>query len=97
MPDLTFYGASDDLIECAGVVREEWNAEGAKLLVVCPDGRQAHVRVAYEDPGVWVVSYGPVEEDVPAPVGRLEVERYSARLTLDVPEKTTVHLLHLLP
>lgn len=91
MPELTFYGSSDDLIECEGVVSEEWNKEHGQFLVVCPDGRQAHVWLVYGDNGCWSVSYGLVGEDVPAPTGCIQHKTYTAVLTLDVPEKTTVH------
>jgi hypothetical protein len=96
MPELIISGASDDLVEIEGVLREEFDvpsSETINLLIVTPDANQAKVRVSYTRNGVWEIGYAPVDEDVSAPPGRIEVSGYTARLTLDVLEGTKVHRL----
>ena len=93
MAQLIFYGASDDLIEVEGVFEEEYPAEKGTFLVVAGDGRQAKVRVTYENEGCWSVATWPVDDDIAGFESRVEFDRYSARLILDVPEQTKVHPL----
>jgi hypothetical protein len=105
MPDLIFYGASDDLIEVEGVVSEEYNGEEALFIVESPDGEQkAYVRVLFEageGGGNWSVAIWPADEDIRSFEGRVDVRpahlnpgetyrAYSSRLTLEVPDGTAV-------
>lgn len=56
MTDLIIYGASDDLIEVEGVVRDEFYPpydKPAVLTVKVDDATHAMVRVEYDDTGTW--------------------------------------------
>lgn len=50
---LTIYGASDDLIEIEGDIRDEFSAYDLpdSAIIVCSDG--AAFRVRYDDDGCW--------------------------------------------
>lgn len=94
MPNLHIYGSSDDLIEFEGrngcSIYDEYNGADETFLIASNDGRQARVRVHFEDDGVWSISVAPVDEDIPGFKGDLWVERYSTHVSLDVPEHITV-------
>jgi hypothetical protein len=54
MSELTIYGASDDLIEVDGCIREEFNfypREDESLLIGVSDGTL--LRVRYDEDGIW--------------------------------------------
>lgn len=90
---LKFYGASDDLFEVEGAIREEIgcfnelgiyhlkSAEGEVLVVA-----------TYTDEGCWAIGLGQVEEGKPVPAWPVSFtmhERgYSVQLTIDVPDDT---------
>lgn len=90
---LKFYGASDDLFEVEGAIREEIgcfnelgiyhlkSAEGEVLVVA-----------TYTDEGCWAIGLGQVEEGAPVPAWPVSYsmhERgYSAQLTIEVPDDT---------
>jgi hypothetical protein len=88
---VTIYGASDDLIELEGDIREEFNAldldDGA--LLAFSDGTV--LRIGYSDNGVWrispVVSVGHVSIDQ-APED--DEDNYSDRAILTGPIKWVV-------
>lgn len=92
MPDLIFYGASDDLMEVEGVVSEEYPGDRGTFLVVS-NGAQVKVRLCYEDNGCWSVCAWPVDEGVDGPLGALTFEGYTAKLHLEVAGTATVHML----
>ncbi|HAU5648028.1 hypothetical protein [Serratia nevei] len=90
---LNFYGASDDLFEVEGAIREEIgcfnelgiyhlkSAEGEVLVVA-----------TYTDEGCWAIGLCQVGEDVPVPAWPVSYsmhERgYSVQLTMEVPDDT---------
>ena len=80
---LTFYGASDDLIEVEGDVPgcDEYPGEDSTFLVA-----GIAVRVFY-GPGVWAITVVQIDEDVPVLAENitLAAQGYSMRLDLDVP------------
>ena len=83
---LTIYGASDDLIEIEGDVREEFDAYNAGPKVVrCSDG--SAVRIEYTGEGCWEVrvvslAVGTTAETVPHDNDKTT---YTDRLTLTAP------------
>ncbi|EOD9926509.1 hypothetical protein PAG72_23955 [Klebsiella pneumoniae] len=97
MKELKFYGASDDLFECDGAIREEIcmysnpgvyhlkSSEGEMLIIAC-----------YTDEGCWAIGVGQVNEEthLPAwPASYSQHERgYSVVLTLQVPDDTELVL-----
>lgn len=83
-----FYGASDDLIEVEGNVPgcDEYTADGSdQANFECAGLR---VGVFYTKDGVWGVSVGQIDEDVPvlAQVEALYARGYTMVLELAVPE-----------
>lgn len=90
--NLTIYGASDDLVEVEGDIREEFYAltkplEGATLTLTRYEGEQVeglHVHVRYEDVGCWSVGVSQLEEGVPLPDWGLSIsnDSYTAKLNL---------------
>lgn len=55
MDTVTIYGASDDLIEVEGVIREEFgHYDDDPALVTCSDGTA--LRVVYDHDGIWRVT-----------------------------------------
>lgn len=89
MPAITFYGASDDLVEVEGALREEYDGDDV-LLLVTSDTRQSYVHVKYERTGTWSVALFPVDEDMPAHSGNAATNGYSAYLTVGVESPFTV-------
>ena len=96
MSELRFYGASDDLVEVEGVVREEYNVPASGSLgfrVWQDDGagtiEGCRVKVRYTDQGVWAVEVSHLEEGFALPwSATIEHEHpYSVALVLrGVPE-----------
>lgn len=57
------YGASDDLVEYEGQVREEFNTDDAVLTVTFAGGGTATVNVKYGNGGTWeITSDSPLVE-----------------------------------
>ena len=55
MDTVTIYGASDDLIEVEGAIRDEFSHYGDDpALVTCSDGTA--LRVVYDTDGIWRVT-----------------------------------------
>jgi hypothetical protein len=75
MKTYVIYGASDDLVEVEGAIREEyncWDEHGAQLTLayeVDTDHMRGGVRVhvKYELSGCWSVGISPLDEDIPIP------------------------------
>ncbi|QMM52455.1 hypothetical protein HVX06_08065 [Enterobacter sp. RHB15-C17] len=95
--ELTFYGASDDLLECEGAIREEigcYNEPGIYHL----KSAEGELQVVgyYLDSGLWSLGISQVTEDMPLPAWPVTYavhERgYSAQLTITVPDDTTLVL-----
>jgi hypothetical protein len=83
MATIEVYGASDDLIEVEGDIREEFNLAGDEgNLLAFSDG--TILRIAYGDQGVWRIStvkQGMAVVDIAqAPEG--DEDNYSDRATL---------------
>ncbi|WP_223665226.1 hypothetical protein [Serratia sp. JSRIV002] len=93
---LRFFGASDDLFECEGAIREEigcFNSLGVYHLR--SNEGELLVTASYTDEGCWAIGIGPVEDGVtiPAwPASFSTAHTYSAMLTLEVPDDTYLAL-----
>lgn len=102
---LKIYGASDDLIEVEGDIREEFYAKKvgehvdgltltlSRIINGAVEGLDVHVR--YERGGVWSVGVSQLDEDVDLPDWgiRLSSNAYTSILELDrIPED--VRLTH---
>ncbi|EMO7232537.1 MULTISPECIES: hypothetical protein [Citrobacter freundii complex] len=91
MKELRFYGASDDLFECEGAIREEidcFNKPGIYHLKSA-DGEMQVVGY-YLDSGLWSVGISQTAEDVPLPTWpasySVHERGYSTLLTILVPD-----------
>lgn len=88
MPDqklsVTFYGASDDLIEVEGDAPgcDEYPLDDATFLVTTHDGPQVRVRVRYTETGLWAIEVAQSAEDEPTPFMELFGERYTMKLRI---------------
>lgn len=90
---LSFYGASDDLFECEGAIREEigcFSKPGVYHLKSVEG--ELHVVGYYQDTGIWSVGVAPVTEGATMPVWpsayQVHENGYSPMLTLEVPDDT---------
>jgi len=99
MAKVTFYGASDDLVEVEGIEgADEFSPEkdGWVGVLESPDGDTALVYVDYRHNGTWTVSLGIYEEDYLLPAWPITTEvrpdlcRYSTHVTVEVPDGTTI-------
>lgn len=95
MNELRFYGASDDLFECEGAIREEigcFNKLGIYHLKSA-DGEMQVVGY-YLDSGLWSVGISQIAEDVPLPAWPVQYQvherGYSPLLTIQVPDDITL-------
>ena len=84
---VTFYGASDDLIEVLGTVPgcDEYATDDATFLIIGGD-RRCYVRVRFESNGCWSVALWPAEEGVPMPAAAITLRGdtpYSAQAVFD--------------
>lgn len=85
MPEVTIYGASDDLIEVEGAISEEFSAYdmGDGMYLAFSDGTVLHVQYGANDEGMWRIglrSRGTATyEHTPATDER---DDYSDRVTL---------------
>lgn len=73
MKFITFYGASDDLVEVYStgddLAADEHNTDHARFSLTTPAGAGYEVEVTYTDNGTWSVSVRPIHEDYAAPAG----------------------------
>lgn len=91
---ITIYGASDDLIEVDGDIREEFSEPCGSwtAVIASADGREA-IRVSAEYIGsTWQLGAGPASEEQPMPGWPVRVRQgtaaecsYSAVLEIDAP------------
>lgn len=95
--ELTFYGASDDLLECEGAIREEigcYNKPGIYHL----KSAEGELQVVgyYLDSGMWSVGISQIAEDTPLPAWPVTYSMYehgySVQLTIVVPDDTSLVL-----
>lgn len=63
MKQLTFYGASDDLVEVEGPGGDEFPTDDGRFRLALPDGTGIRVEVAYNDEGTWAVAVAPLMDD----------------------------------
>lgn len=86
MASVTFYGASDDLIEVEGDAPgcDEYNSDDDSFLVVCDGDAGCIVHLVYTGDGTWQVGVRPIGENVPMPDSIIGAKGYSAFVT--VPE-----------
>ena len=63
MKNYRIYGASDDLIEVDGDLREEYNADKGTFTLAAPDGAGVRIHVKYESTGTWRVGLHALDED----------------------------------
>ncbi|TDN54951.1 hypothetical protein EC843_1011010 [Buttiauxella sp. JUb87] len=95
MKELRFYGASDDLFECEGAIREEIGCfnDAGKYHLKSSEGELLVVG-QYLDTGLWSVGLSPVGEGAavpPWPTSYSIYEHgYSTLLTLQVPDDTVL-------
>lgn len=91
MKHLTFYGASDDLFEIEGDIREEICASAKEKVTFTTAGIE--ITVKYE--GVWGIYVKQIDEDIPVTAENLKLsveprmnggQGYSMRLDMDVPD-----------
>ncbi|MEG2665143.1 MAG: hypothetical protein RSE33_20415 [Hafnia sp.] len=97
MKELRFYGASDDLFECEGAIREEigcFNRPGIYHLKSAEGEMQ--VVGYYLDSGLWSVGISQISEDVPLPAWPVQYQvhesGYSPLLTIQVPDDTALKI-----
>jgi hypothetical protein len=95
---ITFYGASDDLVEVEGCVgADEFNVYSSDKVhwradLIAPDGgERMRVHAIYD--GCWHFALGQVDEAVPFPawgngIGQRADVAYSVELRVDAPEGT---------
>jgi hypothetical protein len=95
--ELKFYGASDDLLECEGAIREEigcYNKPGIYHLKSAEGEMQ--VVGYYLDSGLWSIGISQVAEDTPLPawpvIYTMHERGYSVQLSIVVPDDTCLVL-----
>lgn len=94
---LQFYGASDDLLECEGAIREEIDCFG-KPGIYHLKSAEGEMQVVgnYLDSGVWSIGVSQVAEDVPLPpwpvTYTMHERGYSTLMTILVPDDTSLVL-----
>ena len=80
---IEIYGASDDLIEIEGDIREEFNGDDG--LIVCSDGTVLSIHYGKQDLGIWdiqVVREGELFTDIQR-CNDEEADRFSDTVTLE--------------
>lgn len=99
MNELRISGASDDLVEFDGAIREEFDSYDRAWsgTLQAPDGAGLTIGAFYTDSGVWVIGVAPLEEDAAFPGWPMRFEKpaqgeasYSSVLVIDVPEGATI-------
>ncbi|MBM4575560.1 hypothetical protein GS415_03945 [Rhodococcus hoagii] len=100
MPEVTIYGASDDLVEFDGAIREEFDAcSGWAGELVAPDGDSLIVSAAFGVPGAradWTLSVENTDTYPSWPIRFTERPGYEGdpAIVIDVPEGTVVAQRH---
>ena len=90
---LKFYGASDDLFEVEGAIREEiycYHKPGIYHLKSAEG--EVLVMATYTEEGCWAIGLCQIEEDAPVPswpvTYSMHERGYSVQLTMEVPDDT---------
>jgi hypothetical protein len=94
MPEIRFYGASDDLLEIEGAIDDEVSDVGGRIEVMLtgPVFGAMIVRAEYTKDGVWLLGCSQADEDhaLPWPVriepGTVATCGYSVVLVVDAPD-----------
>lgn len=90
------YGASDDLVEIEGDVRDEIGSTGGGQVIIGDEAGGIRIVAKYavaKGIGVWRLGVEPIDEDVPVPwpVRVEQTERgYSLAVIVDCPPGTPV-------
>lgn len=95
MKELRFYGASDDLFECEGAIREEIGCFGvAGIYHLRSSKGEMQVVANYTDNSCWAIGVRQVKENKPIPNWPSSFSThdsyYSVVLTLQVPDDTVL-------
>lgn len=102
MPNLTIYGASDDLVELEGAINDEYNLfpDGVLLRLTAPDGQSLDVSLDFDNRAIggqldWTIAVGAVNAYPDWPIRFHERPDYEGdpAVTIDVPEGTRVELV----
>lgn len=94
MKTFSIYGASDDLVETAGVPGcDEFNIISDDVLVgTFVLGGKMRIRALYD--GCWSFSVGQVDEEIPLPDWPIRIKQhergYSTEMEIDVPDDVTL-------
>lgn len=97
---LTIYGASDDLIEVEGSIREEFQcySGNGEITIASSDGAM-RVFLRLEANGCWSAGVGQIDEGARLPwlvaFGRPEHCAYSVAVTVDCPADAQIHMVEL--
>lgn len=95
MKELRFYGASDDLFECEGAIREEIGCfSHPGIYHLRSSEGEMQVIATYTDSGCWSIGVCQIDEDVPIPQWEsafsTHEKGYSVVLTMQVPDDTVL-------
>ncbi len=95
MKELRFYGASDDLFECEGAIREEINCYDRPGIYHLKSAEgEMPVMGIYTDNGCWSVGVCQIDEDVTIPAWStsfcMRDKGYSVVLSIQVPDDTVL-------
>ncbi|EIC84036.1 hypothetical protein [Serratia sp. M24T3] len=95
MKELRFYGASDDLFECDGAIREEISCfDSVGLYHLKSADGEVMVVAQYLESGLWSIGISPVNEGLPVPSWpcsySIYKHGYSTLLTMQVPDDTEI-------
>lgn len=91
--ELRFYGASDDLFECEGAIREEIGCyDKPGIYHLRSEQGEMQIIGYYLDSGLWSVGISQVDEDIPIPewpvTFSMHEHGYGTRLNIEVPDDT---------
>lgn len=95
---LTIYGASDDLIEVEGSIREEFQcySGNGEIIVTAADGA-LRVFLRLEENGCWSAGIGQIDEGARIPwavaFARPDHTAYTVAITIDCPADAQIHMV----
>jgi len=99
VPDITIYGASDDLVEVEGAVSDEFSLgpDGTRLRLTAPDGQSLDVAADFDNAVLggdldWTIVVSAVNSYPSWPIHFHERPNYEGdpAVTIQAPEGTTV-------
>lgn len=97
--DITIYGASDDLVEIEGAIREEYQLghDGTRLRLTAPEGESLDVALDFDNPTVggrlvWTITVAAVDAYPEWPIRFHERPGYEGdpAVTITAPDGTTI-------